>query len=140
MVRPFGSVATASPAGAQASIADFLATLNAILSSSFPHAGRVEKGGGPIERSLSAIYEFPAKKCPILGVASDGDRPSHNAASVVNNALARMQQWLMEGMTADGRTTRAPLASKKKVTRIARVAFLILADPLPRGSRRKEDR
>jgi hypothetical protein len=66
-----------------------------------------------------------------LGVASHGDRPSHNAASVVNNALARMQQWLIEGMMADGRTTRAPLASKKKVTRIARVAFLILAEPLP---------
>jgi hypothetical protein len=42
-----------------------------------------------------------------------------------------MQQWLIEGMMADGRTTRAPLASKKKVTRIARVAFLILAEPLP---------
>jgi hypothetical protein len=73
---------------------------------------------------LSAISEFPAKKCPFCGAAPAGDRPSHNAASVVNNALARMQQCPREGTRADGRTTQAARVDKKKPPAFARVGFL----------------
>jgi hypothetical protein len=76
-----------------------------------------------IDEPLSAIYEFPAKKCPIFGAAPAGDRLSHNAASVVNNALAQMQECPMEAVRADGRTTKAPLADEKKPPALARVAF-----------------
>jgi hypothetical protein len=56
-------------------------------------------------KSMSRVgdYEFPAKNVQSLAAIA-GDRPNHNAASVVNNGLAGRQEWHMTATEADGRT------------------------------------
>jgi hypothetical protein len=51
----------------------------------------------------SGFSNSPRKNVQSLA-ASAGDHPSYNAASVVNNRLAQMQECPINDMGADGRT------------------------------------
>src|SRR5262249_10004165 len=72
---------------------------------------------------------IPREKCPIFGSSAE-DRPSHNAASVVNNGLADAQ-----GTPYDSRTGRWSHreAADKKATRGGRVADRTLPGAFPKA-------
>jgi hypothetical protein len=63
---------------------------------------------------------IPREKCPIFGGNAD-DRPTHNAAPVVNNRLAATQECCLTAVRTDGRTSDAA-AHNKTPPAVLRVA------------------
>jgi len=61
---------------------------------------------------------------------------SHNAASVVNNGLAEMQEYPANAMEADGRTEDVAHVSKKDATERGGLAVSIFRGALPATGRK----
>src|SRR5262249_11392095 len=95
MTHPFGSMATANPAGANARTSQ--------RGKFGPDRARQPSESRVKSMSRSRRLRIPREKCPIFdGIA--GIAPTHNAASVVNNRLADAQGYRETAIWADGRT------------------------------------
>ena len=66
-----------------------------------------------IDKPQSAITNSPANYARSSGATADDDRPSHNAASVVNNQLADTQGCHLNAVWSYGRTGAQPIDAKK---------------------------